>query len=82
MINLSAAPRTPESLQLAKLVAAGCRSVLEVVALLGELDSALGDGDCGDTFRRGASRVLEAATNFAESNESACDRAHICVCGG
>jgi len=46
------------------LITSVCKKLIEISEQLNEIDRAVGDGDCGDTFHRGATRVLENAPNF------------------
>ncbi|PPQ94505.1 hypothetical protein CVT25_014159 [Psilocybe cyanescens] len=44
-------------------IRAACRRVIDVHAQLTEFDTIVGDGDCGDTFKAGASAIMNALDN-------------------
>jgi len=52
------APTTPAGVAAGKAIRAACEALLKEEAKLQEWDQAVGDGDCGLTFARGANAIL------------------------
>ena len=53
-----------------KAVTAACKSLIEAEPRITQYDTAVGDGDCGTTLRRGAEAILESASLKTSRNAS------------
>ena len=53
-----------------KAVTAACKSLIEAEARITQYDTAVGDGDCGTTLRRGAGAILESTSLKTSKNAS------------
>lgn len=75
------APSTPSERRLQRAVEQACRRLIESEATITELDRRAGDGDCGETLRRGAHGVLEAIAaqriGFSRPSALLADLGHI-----
>lgn len=74
-------PSTPRERRLRLAVEEACRRLIDSEATITELDRRAGDGDCGETLRRGAHGVLEAIAaqhiGFARPSALLADLGHI-----
>jgi dihydroxyacetone kinase len=66
----------PVSDKVIEIVAALCKKSIEQEEEFSNLDSKVGDGDMGQSFRRGAELVLEAIHSDANAKESVSDLLH------